>query len=292
MTDQYHSILGLPESGKTTFLAALWHIIDAGEITTGLQLHKLEGNNGYLNQIVEAWRKCVKVPRTSGQEEAEISIHMYHPATDQSFVLGFPDLAGESFDDQFSKRECTTEYLANSDREGGLMLFLNADRGQDGIGIVELAEVLDDADEEPQYQKQNDWSHHFVPEQVRLVDLLQFMQRSPFRVRHRRLAIAISAWDVVDDATLEPAQWLERECPLLHQYLISNAEYFEVKVFGISAQGGDVPRDIEGASAPQQQSRDDLLKQLPSERVKCVGAGTDTDERDLTAPICWLMGLN
>ena len=33
---QYHSIVGLPGSGKTTYLAAVWHVIDAGEVSTKL----------------------------------------------------------------------------------------------------------------------------------------------------------------------------------------------------------------------------------------------------------------
>lgn len=286
MSDLFHSIIGLPESGKTTFLAALWHIIDAGEVSTALKLDTLMGDHKYLNNIVEAWHKCVKVPRTSGQDEQNISIHMHHLATGQQIVLDFSDLSGESFDIQFSTRQCTREYVENYDHEGGILLFINADRGQDGINIVDLAPVLEDIEERDQLSESTPWSHKLVPQQVRLVDLLQFLQRPPFSRRCRRLVVVISAWDVVQLPRPEPETWLKREYPFLYQYLIANPHSFEFKVFGISAQGGDIPKEDKKPSEAQLQTQNKLLQMTPSERIECISPNTNS--HDITTPICWL----
>ena len=58
-------IIGLPASGKTTFLAALWHVIEADETECRLKLNRYEGDLKYLNAIAQAWRTFNKVPRTS-----------------------------------------------------------------------------------------------------------------------------------------------------------------------------------------------------------------------------------
>jgi hypothetical protein len=276
VTDRiFHAIIGLPESGKTTFLAALWHLIEAGEVTTQLTLDHLEGDREYLNTIAECWRQCEKVPRTSGAGEVDVSILVHEPKTGRRAKLGFPDLAGEAFRQQVASRQCKKNYIDGFDDNGGVMLFLTADRPQDGITLLDMGAVLDE--DEQLSSEQQEWDPKLLPQQVQLVELLQFLQRHPFRRIQRRLAVIVSAWDVIDDPSLLPEAWLGRELPLLHQFLQSNSASFEFRVYGISAQGGNLD-----------EGKDSLLEKTPSERIKCVG-----DEvvypHDITAPIHWLM---
>lgn len=278
MNGQYHSILGLPRSGKTTFLAALWHLIDAGEVKTKLVLDRLVGDHAYLNSIVDAWRRCEEVPRTSMAAEESVSIHVHEPATGKKVILAFPDLSGESFERQFAARTCKPEYVAAYEREGGIVLFVNADRGTDGMTVLDLRPALAGEGPEQGQTATEDWSAKCVPEQVRLVELLQFLQVPPFRRRHRRLAVVVSAWDVIPEPKLQPFEWLAREMPLLDQFLKNNPDSFEVRIYGVSAQGGKVTGD----------ARTQLLKLPPSHRIQCVGP--DTGVHDLSAPLVWLSG--
>jgi hypothetical protein len=282
---QYHSILGLPGSGKTTYLAALWHVIDAGEVATSLVLDKLIGDNAHLNKIVDAWRRCDEVPHTSMQDEKKVTIYAHAPASGQKIVLCFPDLSGESFTQQFAARRCAPDYVEGFNGSGGILLFVNANRPSDGMTLADIGPAIADADEpaepkgedEPAEPKgEKEWTADFVPEQVRLVDLLQFLLRPPFLRRPRRLAVVISAWDVVLAPKPAPEQWLARELPFLHQFLTNNPENFSVRVYGISAQGGDVTSDQRAA----------LLRRTPSHRIECVDSGGDP--HDLTAPVLWL----
>lgn len=278
MTTLHHSIIGLPGSGKTTFLAALWHLINAGEVSTKFVLDKLVGDHRHLNDIVEAWRRCEKVPHTSIAAETSVSIHVHEPATGRKVILGFPDLSGESFELQFATRICRSAYVADFEGDGGILLFGTADRGQDGITILDIAPVLEGAADVDEGGNPRAWKPDLVPEQVRLVDLLQFLQRQPFRRKKRRVAVVVSAWDVVALPRPSPNDWLSRELPLLHQFLVANPSSFEFRVYAVSAQGG-------GYVTPEQ--RAELLSQTPSERIQCVGP--DTQAHDLTAPIVWLM---
>ena len=287
MTAMYHTIIGLPKSGKTTFLAALWHVLNAGEVSTKLQLDKLIGDSNHLNGIVEAWRRCDEVPHTSIAAETSVTIHIQDQATGRKAVLGFPDLSGESFELQVASRKAKIAYIEGLRGDGGILLFVTADRAQDGMTILDLApliaepleaelkEVSQDKDVNRKHQVCV-WKPSLVPEQVQLVELLQFLQRKPFPRKKRRVAVVVSAWDVVL-SKLSAEDWLSRELPLLHQFLLSNPDDFDFRVYGVSAQGGDVTS----------KQKDELLRKTPSLRIQCEGR--DTEAHDLTAPVVWLM---
>lgn len=277
MTSQQHSIIGLPGSGKTTFLAALWHLLDAGEVSSKFVLDKLVGDHTHLNAIVDAWRKCEEVPRTSMAAEARVSIHVKEAATGKQAILHFPDFSGESFEHQLSSRSCTQEYIDGLEGPGGILLFVTADRPSDGMSIVDVAQMGAGSMVVELPETHIEWSSELVPAQVNLVELLQFLQRRPFSRTVRRVAVVVSAWDVVQEPRLEPGQWLCRELPFLYQFLISNSSSFVFEVYGVSAQGGNV----------KSARRRELAQQTPSTRIQCVGF--NTDPHDLTSPIAWLM---
>lgn len=277
MTPIRHTIIGLPSSGKTTFLAALWHLLDAGEVSSKFVLDKLEGDRTHLNTIAEAWRKCEEVPRTSMAAETTVSIHVKETTSGKTSILNFPDLSGESFELQFSSRLCSPSFIDGLDGNGGILLFTTANRSSDGITIADIAPLIPIEGLEDQFEDHRDWVPEMVPMQVRLVELLQFLQQLPFRRGIRRVAVIVSAWDVIKSPDINPLLWLEQELPLLHQFLSSNPESFLFQVYGVSAQGGDVTSD----------QKNELVIKTPSTRICCVGI--ETTQHDLTSPIAWLM---
>jgi hypothetical protein len=117
-----------------------------------------------------------------------------------------------------------------------------------------------------------------IPEEAKLVELLQAMNRHPMKAKARRLAVVISAWDVVRvEESEDPPVWLERHRPMLSQYLLHNSDTWDVRVYGVSAQGGEIPRE-----------QADLRKiQTPGERIKILGP--DASGHDLTMIVHWLM---
>jgi hypothetical protein len=274
MSELYHSIVGLPSSGKTTFLAALWHLIDAGEVSTKLLLDRLVGDHTYLNMITDAWRRCEEVPRTSRASETKLTIYAREPTSGLKIALGFPDLSGESFEEQFTARTCSPDYVGFRG-DGGILLFVTADRRTEGLTLSDLGPAIAGA-EPNEMPVVHEWSPSDVPQQVQLVELLQFLQRPPFARRCRRLAVIVSAWDVVLEPKPTPDQWLAREMPLLYQFLKNNEESFCARVYGVSAQGGDVKGEERAA----------LARQTPSERIQCLGRNVDL--HDLTAPVLWI----
>ena len=276
-----HLIAGLPRSGKTTFLAAFWHLMNAGEVSTKLELDRLTGEHQYLNTIAESWRRCEEVLHTSLQNEKKsLSIHVCNPSTNHKATLVFPDLSGESFKRQVELRRCRHSYLDACDASDGLLLFVTADHTKDDLSVLDVTSMTNgnEANSEENSTQVVEWSPELIPEQVQLVELLQFLQCPPFQRRRRRLAVIVSAWDVQTNPKLTPEDWVRRELPFLHQFLSTNGASFEFQIYGVSAQGGSV-------RSPE--VREQLLRQTASERIECIGP--HTGPHDLTSPILWLM---
>ena len=66
--DNKQFMIGLPGAGKTTFLAALWHVIESSEIEGQLVLAKLvDGDNTYLNNIRDSWADAKALERQTDE---------------------------------------------------------------------------------------------------------------------------------------------------------------------------------------------------------------------------------
>src|SRR5471030_798979 len=121
-------IMGLPSSGKTTFLAALWHLVGANETECRLKLDGYRGDFSYLNFIAAAWRSFKPMTRTSqvGDTSVNVTIQLRNDETGVSGAAFFPDLAGETFDRQVEERRCRHEFVDEFTAENGILFFINA----------------------------------------------------------------------------------------------------------------------------------------------------------------------
>ena len=278
-------LIGLPATGKTTYLAALWHVVQQLQPPSMLQVEKLDGDIRYLNDICKTWLPCEPVPRTNPDSETIASMHLRDAASDRNTTLFFPDLSGESFELQWTTRQLTKTYDKQLRTATGALLFVNPSTVVEPIRIDQLDAAIADLEQLAGGQNQQDpksaapasWRQDRTPTQVQLVELLQFLaERSSFR-KGFRLAVMISAWDRISSAGLSPVEWLEQRLPLLAQFLVANVHNFETSIYGVSAQGGEYATDAEQLAAKQ-----------PIDRILLVGANVKRPQ-DLTEPIRWLM---
>jgi len=294
-------VMGLPESGKTTFLAALWHLIEAGDTDCQLALDGYKGNLTYLNKISEAWRTFQNVPRTPYGEEVDVSIGLRNQITGERGNAFFPDVAGEVFDRQVIDRRCRSDFVDAVSADDGVLFFITANTHEDFLSLAELNErlgiaagvvpknvggaapVTNNGGEEglganPAVHGR-DWRREDIPRQVKIVQILSDLQRSPFAQRRRRVAIMISAWDLARGMNMTPRAWLASHMPLVDQYLTTNSIAFEHEIYGVSAQGVDLRNAAavdEAAKLPQSSRRIQIL-------------GPEGEGHDLTLPLVWLM---
>jgi Double-GTPase 1 len=272
-------LAGIPDSGKTTFVAALRYCLVSGEVETVLELVRFSQNETHLNTIEEKWVACEQVERTKEPTSAWVRFHVRDKASGAESEILLPDLLGEAFRQPAATGRCRRSLYDAMVAADGMILFTNAARGIDDLMINEVGDVLDalaDGTEASEPSEPKKFDPEDMPEEAHLVELLQVINRRPQSPRMRQLAVIISAWDVAEADALAPEAWLSAKRPMLAQFLEHNSDLWETRVFGVSAQGGVLPRDCE------------TLRGLkPSLKTKVVGPGAA--EHDLSATIYWAM---
>jgi hypothetical protein len=301
-------ICGLPASGKTTFLAALWYVVfeKRGE-NARLKFDSLIGaDHTHLNAIMRRWLHAKEQIHTEIASGKVVSMNLKGDAGSK-IRMTFPDLSGESYQEMWEARECDPK-LAELLREGdGILLFVHADKIKRPIGVAETthqtaglggdaAGAAPPVGEAPQAgaaagpapAAAKNWHPKDAPTAVQLVEMLQMLRCDALQAPSRRLAIVLSAWDKVaeEEPDTTPVEYLARELPLLDQYLQYGTDGWEVRVYGLSAQGGDFERDGE----TDDQDRNDRVAAIrslddASDRIRLM---TPELSNDLTEPITWL----
>lgn len=112
----------------------------------------------------------------------------------------------------------------------------------------------------------------------RLHEQISARKPAPTRTKTKSLGIVVSAWDLVQkaDAKIKPRSWIEKNMPLLRQYLQSNAPSFEFEAFGVSAQGGDPASEAE------------RLQKFDSQSERVLVVSDDYEGHDLTRVVAWV----
>ena len=270
-------MIGLPESGKTTYLAALWHVVNRGGVA--LELDHLEGDQSYLNRVCDEWRKCVPTVRTSRAAETEVGMFLRSQQGDV-IELRIPDVSGESYNDFWEHRGWTQRFDAVVSASTAIMLFIHAGNLRQPEFLDELAMLAGDEDDtEPSQDQAVAWSPSEAADQVKLVELLQFIRERANRVIP--IAVVISAWDLVPTIDhQDPDGWFANRVPLLAQYLDVHSDVLPKRVWGVSAQGGDLTVESKRLS---------LRDVEPAQRVRVLDSTGETETHDVTGPLVWLL---
>ncbi|WP_407151022.1 TRAFAC clade GTPase domain-containing protein [Bradyrhizobium sp. ORS 86] len=282
------SIVGLPGSGKTTFLAALWHLIQSHEIQTRLRFGSMSNHDyAYLNQIVKLWRKATEQGRTQIAGTKSISMNLTD-ASGRAIRVTFPDVPGEDYRTMWEDRK-VDEALAENLGAGNIMLLVNGDRIKAPAWITERMHLTGKVESGPAEEPVR-WEPRLAPTQVQLVDLLQHLMRRPLDQGPRRLAVMIGAWDQAEGEGLSPIDFQAAKLPLLDQYLKSGRDGWTFRTYGLSAQGGEFDENDENNASAKAREDASRLREfdLLSNRIRLLSGGSES--HDLTEPLEWLMG--
>ncbi len=288
MTDRSITICGFPESGKTTYLAALWHLVTARADQISLRFESLRnGDSSHLNELAARWRDGLTQIRTDIRSRQLVSMNLLD-SSNVPLRLSFPDLSGESYRVMFEDRECAPAVAEILSRGEGMLFFVHADRIRHPHLVVSIVSQSNALGTSIPLGQEVAWSPNLAPTQVQIVDLLQLLRLPPLQVRLQRIAIVLSAWDKVADERRTPEEFLREQLPLLDQYLRSGADGWLWRVYGVSAQGADYEKENEKLSDSQLKKLQDLRAlDEPSMRIQVVSESSES--RDLTEPIAWLM---
>lgn len=267
-------IAGLPSAGKTTFLAALWNLINH-DPDAKLKLNKIE-NGQYLASLSNKWANMEPLERTvpSG-EQADISIKL-EMSNRTIFDLQLPDLSGETFQSQYEMREISEEVAKYIEDADAVLFFINVNSIK-LLGLI--SEQTFPRSSTPSTNDVNRNPKEDDPIQIQVIELLQFIL---FIRKNKMLKIGFmfSAWDLIKSKLndIKPEQFLEERINMLWQFCQANQDIIEYQTWGISAQGGSF-------------NEKDLLldKEYPYERILVEG-NDGYKGCDLTLPLYLLMG--
>jgi GTPase SAR1 family protein len=290
-TDRSIVICGLPASGKTTFLAALWHVVfQRADPNAKLKFDSLkDGDHAHLNAITRRWQQAKEQIHTETASGKLVSMNL-KDGDGLKVRMTFPDLSGESYQQMWEARECDPQLAQLLGSGEGVLMFVHANRVKCPIGVAEAAayaEALGGKKPEPTVSEK--WHPKDAPTAVQVVEMLQMLRCSALLSPAKRLAVMLSAWDKVEDEGLDPEAFLTRELPLLDQYLRQGEGGWEFRIYGLSAQGGDYePQLREGEEInPDLQTKVAAIRSIEeaSTRIRLLSPSLTTH---LTGPIAWL----
>lgn len=273
------SLIGLPRSGKSSFLAALQHLLATNEVSTNLRLTRFSGNMAHANALVKKWQSGTPFERTSTAKEGAFSFFLKVGDDSDEFEISLPDPSGERFQQIAGNGVIDASFFEKLVESDGILLFVDVQKQFEDLTISQMQgqfgpPVADN--QEP--NRTVVWDPTRMPEQAQLLVILNAMNRFPLAAKKRRIAVVLSAWDSVGEG-IDPSAWLMEHRPMLARYLENNPDLFEVVIFGVSAWGAD-PED-EAARAKIKKTAE------ASRRIKVVQSGIES--HDLSWPVRWLI---
>lgn len=232
MNKKYY-IIGLPDSGKTSFIGALGYYLIFNEANDSALCLDNINDMDYISQVAEQWAKCEKAIRTSKTAFYNISLNLRNKETDNKVNVTMPDQSGETFRHIINRKAIDEEMYKQLSECGEILIFINPSRIKRDALIPDIPEEIRTETD----AKVEMTSEPHLNIQVEYVQMLQYLYY--IRKNLINLKIFVSAWDMYPEYEL-PEKVLKDRVPLVWQYLHANEEHFHCEYWGISAQGGDL----------------------------------------------------
>lgn len=285
-------LLGLTGTGKTNFLVALDVVLNDQPDPDGLCHSELAPDRAYLQPLKEKWLRGEELDHTSRhQPPPPHQLIVKHRASEKTAGIYLPDLAGETFNSHFVTRSIPGDLCTRLKQAAGILLFIHSAHKADH-DILQHPTLIDSSPlpESSSSTTIDDWQIENASPQVKLVDLLQFITSMDLQRRPLKIAVIISAWDLVEKTITstpsastslptKPANFLSAQWPLLNQYLYSHIDIFPFRVYGMSARGASTKDD-------------DIVRLTSLDRPRDRLLVVDGPHRsnDITRPVRWLLG--
>lgn len=315
-------LLGGPDSGKTNYVGRLWPSFKKRKGV--LRAERMPDDIAYVDGAVEHLMQGSFAPRSDRNLEvgrADFSISVRGANGEGALTeLMVPDISGELWTRTVASFEISQEWLDVLNEAEGAVVFVRAhsDQNVKPLDWVTARNILRlDADDEPAVEAAAGGgnepmaaaeadapmaeakhegsdavelpSEPDLPTQVLLCELLRYLDlclanRADGGRPH--VAVVVAAWDLLDAEVRAggPIAYLRREFPLFAGRLAHDGR-LDVKLFGLSAVGGDLEGDEE--------FRKSFLEQDITEQGWVVVEDEDgmwTEVVDVMLPIAWAMG--
>lgn len=225
-------IIGLPASGKTTFLGALGYSLLNNTVEENVYEIDSIDNLDYIKSLANTWSQCKEMDRTKRNSYVNTKLQLQDKDKNK-LELYIPDQSGEEFEYIVKNRSMNNTMYNEIVSCDNIFLFVNPSKISNDLFIKDLAPEYRNVSRE----KVSALDKSIMHEQTQYVSILQDVYA--LRKSRTKIKIVISAWDEYQ-AEMAPNELLKNRLPLLWQYLTANGEIYECEYWGISAQGGDL----------------------------------------------------
>jgi len=245
-------MIGMPSSGKTTYLVSLTSMLMFGEQETLLHLRSHDQPAGMENiqEEIENFNRFQPVGRTIGASEGWIELPLYDKQGNR-ICLRIPDLSGELFRDLVDERRLKKDIALHLQEADILLFFLNLDTisKERRIPLSEESamEIIEKDYDKPiveQGKAQLTKNEAQEEKPVTQTDLVELLQCILYLCKKRvKVKFIISAWDSMEKQLAPnertPENCMEKSLSLFLQFLRSNPDRVDAEIWGVSAQGFD-----------------------------------------------------
>lgn len=236
-------IAGLPGSGKSTYIGALWYCLMHPDNIEGIKLvadkMNLADDLTVLNRLSDAYKNMKLIDRNYSDQNETVQINLKVADSDTKIQVEVPDFLGENFRDlvELKESELVSEWLKDTDT---LVYFMNE---------ITPPEFEDDHgpedDEKPMPVKE-------VPQfsiktisavAMNIMVLKCLLNKKSFK----KVVIVLSWWDKNTDNGVvpnNPQKYLKEYSPALFNFIQHHIPNFEI--IGLSAQGLEYPKEDQG----------------------------------------------
>jgi hypothetical protein len=237
MEESSYYIFGLPDAGKSTFLGALFYLLmneEGGKCS--LRIKHVLGDATYIGKLSDTWAEYKELDRTNLSNKNLKTELELEDNNHNVYKIKFPDSSGEKFRKMLNDRFIDIEEVNEIKSANRFFLFINPQQIEEPHFISEAPEHIRKENEKNVYMNKN----NKIPTETELVELIQFLLYIKKEI-NINLDFVISAWDLLINKDIKkPMEYIQRNLPLLNQYVISNDDRINIKCWGVSAQGGNL----------------------------------------------------
>ena len=236
-------IAGLPGSGKSTYIGALWYCLMHPDNIEGIKLvadkMNLADDLTVLNRLSDAYKNMQLIDRNYSDQNETVQINLKVADSDTRLQVEVPDFLGENFRDlvELKESELVSKWLNDTDT---LVYFMNE---------VTPPEFEDDHgpedDESPMPAK--DVSPFSIKTISSVAMNIMVLKCLLSKKTFKKVVIVLSWWDKNTDngaVPNNPQKYLKEYSPALFNFIQYHIPNFEI--IGLSAQGQEYPKEDQG----------------------------------------------
>jgi hypothetical protein len=229
------ALIGMPQTGKSTFLGALWALIQS-PLEQSVSEASFSGDRSYIQRLAEQVARGEEIDRTGVDTNEAMAVELAFGSLGSADVL-IPDTSGESLRVLVEQHLWHPRLRAACEDATAIALFVHPARLRAPQPMSLLAGFDGEQAADPAPEAVAFDVHEHAATAAELIDVFENVTELCRERWPIRLAVIVSAWDRVDGEPT-PHEWMATRLPAVLATIESNPDIAALEVFGVSAQGG------------------------------------------------------